>query len=240
MSLNGVFSFDGEYSKAKKLLLKNERCINVDLHRIFERGMKTKNKHLQSRMLETLNSSFNQIQVSLSTIRIPNPPLHSLIRIETVLIDSQCKIQNECFMTTLHCEKEHYLPTFESETKEITSSRVEFRDTKYLQLPNVRKVSDYKNYYLVFIIKIGSNESGEQTTGTVFKSKVSAFETWKTNPNSFSFKPTYMSVLPLYHDGDKQLLNDQKHSPKMFVYDHTQFLHMVERSHQFSKSSFKL
>ena len=45
---------------------------------------------------------------------------------------------------------------FESETKEIISSRTDFRDIKFLKLPNVAKQSEYKNYNLLIIVKIGS------------------------------------------------------------------------------------
>ena len=179
---------------------------------------------MQQRLIETLSSSFNDIQVNLSSIKLPNAPLNSLIRVETCLVNSQCELQEQNFRTTLQCSNDHFLPTFESETKEITSSRIEFRDIKFCKLPQVEKVQDYKKYYLVMIVKIGSTQSNEQTTGKVFKTKVSALEMWKSNPESFVFKPTYLSVLPLYHEGDKQLLSNKKHQPKMFIYDQTQFL----------------
>ena len=61
----------------------------------------------------------------------------------------------ENFKSTRTCRNDHVLPVFETETKEILSSRVDFRDTKYLRLPSVAKVSDYKDFFLIYIIKIG-------------------------------------------------------------------------------------
>jgi len=96
----------------------------VDLYRVFERGIYTKNKDMQKRVIDTLSTPFNQIQVNLSSIRLPNPPQNSLIRVEIYLINNKCELMGEHFRTTLNCSSEQVLPFFESETKEITSSHI--------------------------------------------------------------------------------------------------------------------
>ena len=87
----GSFSFDSDYKKAKKLSkTSNSRQIQVDLHKVFERGIKTKNKDMQARMIETLSSSFNLVQVTIGSFKIPSTPPNSLIRVEACLINSKC------------------------------------------------------------------------------------------------------------------------------------------------------
>ena len=157
LCINGHFSFDSDYHKVKREL-KAEKSIYVGLHRVFERGIYTKNKDMQKRLIGMLSSSFNQMQVCLSSIRIPNPPQNSLIRVEICLVNDKCELLEENFRTTLTCSNQNVLPCFESETKEISSSgHTEFRDIKYLKLPSVEKVADYSCYSLLFIVKIGSS-----------------------------------------------------------------------------------
>ena len=42
LSISGSFSFEADFRKAKNSL-KNSNCIEVDLFRVFERGIYTKN-----------------------------------------------------------------------------------------------------------------------------------------------------------------------------------------------------
>ena len=185
-----------------KRQLKAEKSIHVGLHRVFERGIYTKNKDMQKRLIDTLSSSFNQIQVCLSSIRIPNPPQNSLICIEICLINNKCELLEENFRTTLTCSSDNVLSCFESETKEITSSgTIEFRDIKYLKLPSVEKVADYSRFSLLVIVKMG--RSNVETDQSPFAAKVNVLDQWKADPSVFSFRPTYLSVLPLFNESDR-------------------------------------
>ena len=87
-------------------------------------------------------------------------------------------LYDENFKSTRTCQNDQILPFFESETKEINGSRIEFRDTKFVRLPSVAKVSDYKDYSLLFIVKIGTTREPvrEHVVTNVFRSKTSALE----------------------------------------------------------------
>lgn len=58
LSLSGSFSFEADFRKATNSL-KNSQCIEVDLFRVFERGIYTKNALMQKRLTEMLTSEFN-------------------------------------------------------------------------------------------------------------------------------------------------------------------------------------
>ena len=82
---------------------------------------------------------FNMLQINLSSIKIVNPPLHSLIKAEIHLVDNKCTLLEDKFLSTRCCTDSNWTTIFESETKEITSSRTDFRDIKFLKLPRVDK-----------------------------------------------------------------------------------------------------
>ena len=44
-------------------------------------------------------------------------------------------------------------------------------------------------------------------------------ELWRTDPTQFTFRPTYVSVMPLFNDEDKMIVADGKHTPKIMNYD---------------------
>ena len=137
-------------------------------------------------------------------------------------------LYDENFKSTRTCQNDQILPVFESETKEINSSRIEFRDTKFVRLPSVAKVGDYKDYSLLFIVKIGTTREPvrEHVVTNVFRSKASALEQWAQDPSQFTFEPTYLSVLPILDEVDdqKMIISDGRHHPKLLQYDTTQFL----------------
>ena len=172
LSISGQFSFDTDYMKAKRQL-KADKSIHVDLHRFNERGIYTKNLDMQKRFISHVSGSFNMIQITLGWIKIPNLPECGLIKVEICLVNNKGTLFEENFKTTRNCN-DHVLSVFESETKEITGSRTEFRDTKFLKLPTVRGVGDYKDFSLLFIVKIALLR--DVNTNHVFRSKVSAME----------------------------------------------------------------
>ena len=98
-------------------------------------------------------------------------------------------------------------------------AHTEFKDTKFVRLPKLSKVSDYKDYNLIIIVKIGHSPENSNNTN-LFRSQVNIIEQWRTDPTSFSFKPMYLSVLSLYNPDQTMLLADGKHSPKMLQFEH--------------------
>lgn len=124
--------------------------------------------------MSQLSSTMNMIQLTIGWIKIPNQPESGLIQVEVCLVNNMGTVIDESFLATRTCPDDQILTIFESETKEITGSRTEFRDTKFLKLPKVEKCSDYRQYSLIFIIKIGL--SREQNSNNVFRSKTSAIE----------------------------------------------------------------
>ena len=111
---------------------------------------------------------------------MPNPPLNSLIKIEICLLDNTCKIMEDSWCSTSQQLTEHpFITVFETETKELTS-RTDFRDLKFLKLPTVKKVSKFRIYTLVMIVKIGSNQSAGNA-GSIFGSKTPVMDQWRAD-----------------------------------------------------------
>ena len=111
---------------------------------------------MQKYFVDHFNDVFNMLQINLSSIKIVNPPLHSLIKAEIHLVDNKCTLLEDKFLSTRCAQDSNWMTIFESETKEITSARTDFRDIKFLKLPNVTKQSEYKNFNLLIIVKIGT------------------------------------------------------------------------------------
>jgi len=115
-------------------------------------------------------------------------------------------------------------------------AHTEFKDTKFIRLPKLSKVIDYKNYYLIMIVKIGHSYE-HSNTNNLFRSQVNIIEQWRTDPAPFTFKPMYLSVLSLYDPNKMMLLADGKHSPKMLQFEHSQLMNMVSRAHEYGAKS---
>ena len=85
---------------------------------------------------------------------------------------------------------------------------------------NVTKQSEYKNFNLLIIVKIGTcNDTNSQNVRNIFGSNVDMLELWRTDPTQFTFKPTFVSVMPLFNEEEKMLVGDGKHTPKIMNYD---------------------
>lgn len=115
---------------------------------------------MQKRFISHVSDSFNFIQLTIGWIKIPNFPETGLIKVEIYLVNNKGILFGENFRSTRNCSSDDIYSVFESETKEITGSMTEFRDTKFLKLPTVEKVSEYKDYNLIYIIKIGTTREG--------------------------------------------------------------------------------
>lgn len=59
--------------------MKRDKCIQVDLHRFYERGIYSKNEDMQKRFMSQLSSTINMIQLNIGWIKIPNHPESGLI-----------------------------------------------------------------------------------------------------------------------------------------------------------------
>lgn len=86
--LNGTFSFDSDYAKSKHNL-KDEKTILVDLHRYYERGIRSKSLDMQKRFINHISGRYNLMQLSLGWIKLQNGPETGLIRIEVCLVNNQ-------------------------------------------------------------------------------------------------------------------------------------------------------
>ena len=93
-----------------------------------------------------MSDSFSMIELTLGWIKIPNFTDTGLMKVEICLVNNKGAMIEDNFMTTRNCSSDHVLSIFESEAKEITGSRTDFRDTKFVKLPNVEKISDFKDY----------------------------------------------------------------------------------------------
>ena len=166
---------------------------------------------MQKRFCEKLHEPENIMRVNLSSIRLPNnPPLHSLINVEVCLINRECKIIENVFSETRSCSTDEMFSTYESETKEIIGSRVDLRDTKFMKLPEVDKASEYRHFYLLFIIRIGKNMEHAGNNSVFSRTKTSVLDLWRQEPSTFTFTPTYLSIMQIFNEKDKIILLDGK------------------------------
>lgn len=89
-------------------------------------------------------------------------------------------------------------------------------------------------YSLVFIVKIGRMNQ-ENSNSTIFGSKMSILDHWRSEPGLFCFYPAYLSVFPLFNPENAGLISDGKHLPKMLVYNQTALMFMIKQSYEFKK-----
>lgn len=108
------------------------------------------------------------MQLSISSIKVPNPPPNSVVNFQICLVDNFCNLIEDSWTQTRSCTGSNILSIFESETKELLA-HTEFKDTKFIRLPKLSKVIDYKNYYLIMIVKIGHSFE-HSNTNNLFRS----------------------------------------------------------------------
>lgn len=70
-------------------------------------------------------------------------------------------------------------------------------------------VGDYKDYYLLLIVKIGTTP--DMSTNNVFRSKANVLDQWRQDPTSFTFEPTYLAIISLFDEEEKMIMRDGRH-----------------------------
>jgi len=136
LGIGGTFSFDTDLKKSKSRV-KSGQTLMVDLHRMFERGIYTTNSDMQKLFTEKLSGTFDYMQLTVNSFKIANPPLNSLIKVEVALVDSSSKLLEDVWSSTPDMLDSQVKTIFESETRELTGSRSDLKDTTYLKLPQV-------------------------------------------------------------------------------------------------------
>ena len=171
-SIRGSITFDKTYSRAKRKIQAMKHIIDVDMYRTFERGaLYTNNKEMQERFNGVLNNVLNTMQLKIDCLKVSRVPEGSLVKIEVFLLNAAGGAVEECWHCTPDALDDNMLSIFESQTKEL-NYRTEFRDCMLLKLPVTEKVSQYKHYSLVCVVKIAwpESDSNVSKSNRIFRS----------------------------------------------------------------------